>query len=58
MKKIEIADRKIGRHGSLKDLKKLIDEKKKKDVNPTKLAALAKEVQAEYKTVEAKSGLR
>jgi len=30
MKKIEIADRKIGRHGSLKDLKKLIAEKKKR----------------------------
>ena len=53
MKKVEIADRKIGRHGSLKDLKKLIAEKKKKDVNPTKLAALAKEVQSEYKHVEA-----
>ncbi len=52
MTKIEIADRKIGRHGSLKDLRKLIAEKKKKDVNPTKLAALAKEVQAEYKRVE------
>ena len=53
MKKIEIADRKIDSYGSLKDLKKLIAENKKKDVNPEKLAALAKEVQSEYKRVEA-----
>ena len=58
MKKIELADRKIGRHGSLKDLKKLIGEKKKKDVNPTKLAVLAKEVQTEYKRVEAEVGIK
>jgi RNA polymerase primary sigma factor len=58
MKKVEIADRKIGRHGSLKYLKKLITEKKKKDVNPAKLAALAKDVQNEYKRVEAEVGIK
>ena len=58
MKKTEIADRKIGRHGSLKDLKKLIAEKKKNAVNPAKLTALAKEVQSEYKQVEAEVGVR
>jgi len=58
MKKVEFADRKIGRHGSLKDLKKLIMEKKKKDVNPAKLAALAKEVQSEYRRVEVEVGIK
>ncbi|MDH4233451.1 MAG: sigma-70 family RNA polymerase sigma factor, partial [Nitrospirota bacterium] len=58
MKKVEVADRKIGRHGSLKDLKRLIAEKKKKEVNPTKLAVLAKEVQTEYKRVEAEVGIK
>ncbi|MDA8433127.1 MAG: sigma-70 family RNA polymerase sigma factor [Nitrospiraceae bacterium] len=58
MRKLELADRKIGRHGTLKDLKRLIGEKKKKDVNPLKLAALAKEVQAEYKKVEAETGIK
>ena len=58
MKKVEIVDRKIGRHGSLRDLKKLITEKKKKEVNPTKLAVLAKEVQSEYKRVETEVGVK
>jgi RNA polymerase primary sigma factor len=58
MKKVEIVDRKIGRHGSLRDLKKLITEKKKKEVNPTKLAVLAKEVQNEYKRVETEVGVK
>jgi RNA polymerase primary sigma factor len=57
-RKIELADRKIGRHGTLKDLKRLIGQKKKKDVNPLKLAGLAKEVQAEYKKVEAETGIK
>ena len=58
MRRIEIADRKISRHGTLKDLRKLIGEKKKKDVNPMKLNALAKEVQADYKRVEAEVGVK
>ncbi len=58
MRKIELTDRRIGRHGTLRDLRKLIGEKKKKDVNPIKLAALAKEVQAEYKKVEAETGIK
>ena len=58
MRKVELADRKIGRHGSLKDLKKTINEKKKKDINPLKLATLAKEVQNEYRRVEAEIGIR
>jgi RNA polymerase primary sigma factor len=58
MRKVESADRKISRHGTLKDLKRLIGEKKKKDVNPMKLAALAKEIQHEYKKVEAETGIK
>ena len=58
MREIEAADRKIGRHGSLKDLKKLITEKKKKDINPLKLSELAKEVQARYKKIEAEIGVK
>jgi RNA polymerase primary sigma factor len=57
MKEIEATDRKIGRHGSLKELKKLIYEKKKKAINPLKLGELAKEVQARYKKVEAEVGI-
>jgi RNA polymerase primary sigma factor len=45
MTKIEIADRKIARHGTLKDLKKLIRGKKKKNINTVKLNNIAKEVQ-------------
>jgi len=58
MRKVEMADRKITRHGTLKDLRKVIYEKKKKDVNPLKLAALAKEVQAEYKKIEVETGIK
>jgi len=58
MMKIETADRKIARYGTLKDLKKLINEKRKKDVNPMKLDTIAKEVQNEYKQVESEVGIK
>jgi RNA polymerase primary sigma factor len=58
MREIEAADRKIGRHGNLKDLKKLIHDKKKKDINPLKLNELAKEIQNRYRKVEAETGIR
>ncbi len=58
MRKVELSDRKISRHGTLKDLKKTITEKKKKDVNPMKLTALAKEVHSEYKIVESEVGVK
>jgi RNA polymerase primary sigma factor len=58
MIKIDIADRKIARHGTLKNLKKLINEKKKKDTNPVQLNAIAKEVQNEYKRVESEVGIK
>ena len=58
MMKIETADRKIARYGTLKDLEKLINEKKKKGVNPMELDAIAKEVQNEYKQVESEVGIK
>ncbi len=58
MIKIEVADRKVARYGTLKGLKKLINEKKKQDINPIQLTAIAKEVQNEYKRVESEVGIK
>jgi len=58
MRKVVAEDEKISRHGSLKNLKKVIAEKKKKDINPVKLQALAKEVSTVYKQAEAETGIR
>jgi RNA polymerase primary sigma factor len=58
MIRIETADRKIARYGTLKDLEKLVNEKKAKDINPSKLNTLAKEVRAEYKHVESEVGIK
>jgi RNA polymerase primary sigma factor len=58
MTAIQITDRKIARHGTLKEVKKLIKEKKKKGINPIKLYTLAKEIEAEYKQVESEVGLK
>ncbi len=58
MKKVEAADRKIGRHGSLKHLKRVIGDKKGQGADPVKLQALAKEVQNIYKQVESEAGLK
>jgi RNA polymerase primary sigma factor len=58
MIKVEIADRKIARYGTLKDLKKLIHEKKKHNINSIQLNTIAKEVQNEYKRVESEVGIK
>lgn len=58
MKKIELCDKKITRYGSLRDLKRQINEKKKKDVNPARLEFYAKEVQNEYKGAEIETGIK
>ncbi len=58
MLKIEIADGQIARYGTLKDLKKLINEKKKRDINPVQLNTLAEEVRNEYKQVESEAGIK
>ncbi len=55
---IEVTDRKIARYGTLKELKSLIRQKKKKGMNPVQLLALAKEVQSEYKRVESEVGIK
>jgi RNA polymerase primary sigma factor len=58
MKKVEKTERKMARYGSLRGLKKLIADKKKQDINPLKLASIAKDVQSEYKKVESEVGIR
>jgi len=58
MIKIDMAERKIARHGTLKDLKKLINKKKKQGINPLQLNAIAKEVQHEYMQVESEVGTK
>jgi RNA polymerase primary sigma factor len=58
MIKIGLIDKKIARYGTLKNLKKLINEKKKRDINPIQLNTLAKEVQNEYKQVESEVGIK
>ena len=58
MIKIEIADRKIARYRTLKDLKEIVNGKKKQDINSIQLNTLAKEVQNEYKQVESEVGIK
>ncbi len=58
MNKVGAAERKIARHGSLTNLKKLIAEKKKKNINPAKLQVVAKEVGLVYKDAEVETGIK
>ena len=58
MEEIENTDKKIVKYGSFKDLKKNINEKKKKNINVIKLLALAKEVEKVYKKVESEVGVK
>jgi RNA polymerase primary sigma factor len=58
MIKLELADKKVARYGSLKSLKKLRTEKRKRDVNPVQLDILAREVQNEYKQIESEVGIK
>ena len=58
MLKVEIADRKIARYGTLKDLKKMIREKKKRGINPVQLDAAAKEIGNEYRLVASEAGIK
>ncbi len=57
MKQLTEAEAKIERYGSLKELKKYIQEKKKKDINPYKLSTLAKETLEVYKKIASETGL-
>jgi RNA polymerase primary sigma factor len=58
MKNIEAADRKVAKYGALKGLNKLIREKKKKNIDPLQLIAIAKEVRDEYRRVESEFGIK
>ncbi len=58
MIKIEVADRKVARYGTLKGLRKLIHKKKNQDINPVQLITIAKEVQNEYKRAESEVGIK
>jgi RNA polymerase primary sigma factor len=55
---LEASDKKIKRHGSLRELKASLNEKKKKGQNYKKQEVLLKEVQAEYKKVETEVGIK
>ena len=58
MRDVEIEDRKIAKYGSLKGLKTIIKEKKKKNIDTRKLEALAKEIEKTYKKVESEVGAK
>jgi RNA polymerase primary sigma factor len=58
MTEIEISDKKIAGYGTLKNLERLIKEKKKKGINPVSLAAIAKELRGEYRRVESEAGVK
>jgi RNA polymerase primary sigma factor len=55
---LEVTDKKIKRHGSLKELRAALNDKKKKGQNYKKLELLLKEVLADYKKVEAEVGIK
>lgn len=58
MATLEIADRKIAKYGSLKEIKRLVSDRKKKNANPQKLVVLEKEVKAEYRRIETEVGIK
>jgi len=55
---LEIADKKIKRQGSIKDLRASLNDKKKKGQNYKKLEVLLKDVQADYKKIETEVGIK
>jgi RNA polymerase primary sigma factor len=58
MREIGAKDRKITRHGSLRGLRSLIRQKKKKKINTSKLEAVAKDVEKTYKKASAEVGVK
>jgi len=58
MHEVGVAERKISRYHSLKELKKTISEKKKKGIHTEKLELLAKEMHQEYRKVESEVGVK
>jgi len=57
MGRIHYADRKIAPYGTLKDLKRVIRENKRKDVSASKLSAVVKDVEDEYKRIESEADI-
>jgi RNA polymerase primary sigma factor len=58
MREVEATDRKLGKYGSLKGIRSVIREKKRKNIDTKKLEAFAKEVEKTYKKVEAEVGAK
>ena len=58
MSEIEAADKKITKYGSLKGLRKIINEKKTKKINVNKIQILAKDVEKVYKKVSSEVGIK
>ncbi|MGQ9571189.1 MAG: sigma-70 family RNA polymerase sigma factor [Thermodesulfovibrionales bacterium] len=58
MNELESVDKRIAKYGSLKGLKKFINDKKSKNFNVKKLQTLAKEVEKVYKKVESEVGVK
>ncbi len=55
---VEALDAKIARYGTIKELRKAINERKKKGIQPRKLEALYKEVNQGYKKIEQETGVK
>jgi len=53
-----MVDEKIEQYGTLRNLEKLIREKRRKHFNPVKLDILAKEVRREYRHIESETGIK
>ncbi|MEW6067839.1 MAG: sigma-70 family RNA polymerase sigma factor [Nitrospirota bacterium] len=58
MKEVEEEDKKIAKYGSLKELKNIIREKNRNNINTKKLEILAKEIEKTYKKVESEVGAK
>lgn len=57
MSRIEAAESRLLKYGSLKELKRAIQEKKMKGLRPVKLQALAQEIRKEYACVASEAGI-
>ncbi len=55
---LDVTDKKLKRQGSIKELRAALNDKKKKGQNSKKLELLLKEVQADYKKIEAEVGIK
>jgi RNA polymerase primary sigma factor len=51
-------DRKLKRYGTIRDLRKSVNERKKKGIQPRKLDALLKEAQQSYRRIEKETGIK